>query len=384
MKRTQTTGSGKLVPQSGKVSAFVPTALPPNFEMDRELIRLNSEADLSLGRLNGLASIISEPDLFVYLYVRKEALLSSQIEGTQCSLEDVLVESEAQEDRKLDVQEVSNYVSALNTGIEKAKVLPISNRLIRELHKVVLEGTRGASRRPGEFRTTQNWIGRPGATIEQADFVPPPPGALANCLGDLEKYIHSDDDLPALIRAALIHAQFETIHPFLDGNGRVGRLLISLLLCHWKVIDKPLIYLSYFFKANRTEYYARLMGIRQKNDWVAWLKFFLRGVAETATMANSAAIEIHELHIADREKIHKAKAGHSALELFTVLAKNPTAGVSTLSELMKRPVPTVQRAVDRLVTLKILQEVSGQQRNRRYVYTKYLDILRRDTTATIG
>jgi Fic family protein len=376
--------SDKIVRQSKGYNAFIPLPLPPAIPMETELVRLISEADLSLGRLNGLASIIDDPDLFVYLYVRKEALLSSQIEGTQCSLEDVLTGDAGQTGKNLDVEEVSNYVSALNKGLKKIKTFPVSNRLIRELHAIVLQGTRGASRRPGELRTTQNWIGRPGADITQADFVPPPPNEVQNCLAELEKYIDRDDGLPVLVRAALIHAQFETIHPFLDGNGRLGRLLITLLLCHWGVIDKPLVYLSYFFKANRTEYYARLMAVRQKSDWINWLKFFLRGVAETAKMANSAAIEIHQLHIRDRERIHDAKAGHTAIKLFSVLSKSPTVGIPKLCALLNKPAPTVQRAVDHLVKLKILREVSGQARNRRYVYSKYLDILRRDTATEIG
>jgi len=376
--------SGTLIKQSGGYSAFMPDSLPPKLDLDMDLVRLISDADLSLGRLNGLASIISDPDLFVYLYVRKEALLSSQIEGTQCSLEDVLADTGNDPDRNADVEEVSNYVSALNRGLKRIREIPYSNRLIRELHEIVLQSARGSNRKPGQFRSTQNWIGRPGGKINEAYFIPPPPTEVENCMGRLEEYVHSDNNLPALIKAALIHAQFETIHPFLDGNGRLGRLIITLLLCNWEVIDKPLVYLSYFFKANRTEYYSRLMDIRLRSDWHGWLKFFLRGVAETAKMANSAALEIHELHIKDRERIIQKKAGNGALEIHSAFMKKPISSVAAICELMGRPVPTVQRAVDKLIKLKILKEVSGQQRNRRYAYTKYLDILKRDTTTEIG
>lgn len=376
--------SGELVPQNKNYKAFVPAPLPPTLEMSKELINLLSTADLNLGRLNGLASIIRDPDLFVYLYIRKEALLSSQIEGTQCSLEDVLAEKDAAPEKTHDIEEVSNYVAALNYGLKRVKNLPVSGRLIKELHSILLKGTRGANKKPGEFRTTQNWLGQPGATVAQADYVPPPPNEVQGLMGELDKYINSEDDLPPLIRAALIHAQFETIHPFLDGNGRLGRLLITLLLCNWGIIEKPLIYLSYFFKANRTEYYSRLMSVRFKSDWHAWLTFFLRGVSETSKMANSAAIEIHQLHESDNQQIHKAKAGQTVMELFSILFKHPVSSVPVLSATMKRPQPTIQRAVDKLVDLKILSEISGQQRNRRYEYTKYMEILRRDTTTSIG
>lgn len=224
MKNLMLGPSGELVVQTKNYKAFVPAPLPPTtLEVGKELVNLLSAADLNLGRLNGVASIIRDPDLFVYLYVRKEALLSSQIEGTQCSLEDVLSEKEAAPEKTHDIEEVSNYVAALNYGLKRVKELPVSGRLIKELHGILLKGTRGANKRPGEFRTTQNWLGRPGAVVAQADYVPPPPNEVDRLMGELDKYIHSTDDLPPLIRAALIHAQFETIHPFLDGNGSTLR-----------------------------------------------------------------------------------------------------------------------------------------------------------------
>jgi Fic family protein len=352
--------------------------------MDSETVQLLSEADRALGRLNGLAGIIQDPDLFVYLYVRKEALLSSQIEGTQCSLEDVLGDPEPSS-RGEDVEEVSNYVRAMNQGIERLKDFPISLRLIRELHGVLLQGVRGAAKTPGAFRTSQNWIGSPGATPATAEFVPPPPGDVIAAMGALEKYLHEDDGLPPLVRAALAHAQFETIHPFLDGNGRLGRLLITFLLCGWQVMDKPLLYLSYFFKANRSEYYARLMAIRTKGEWEAWVKFFLRGVAETSKMASQAAIEIHQLHQADLARLQTLRSSSTALKVFHAFCHFPVATVpQLLRELPEANAPTTNRAIQHLIKANVLVQLGQNRRNRRFAYAKYLEILRRDTYLSPG
>jgi len=295
------TRSGKFITQLKGYQAFMPAALPPVPEItqDEELTYLLGQAALAVGRLSGLSQVIPDPDLFVYLYVRKEALLSSQIEGTQCSLEDILnPESEPLSDTSSphDVEEVSNYVKAMNEGLARLNTLPVSTRLIKEMHATLMTGVRGSHKTPGEFRRSQNWIGRPGANLMNAEFVPPPPEEVDRLMSDLEKFIHEADRIPPLMKAALIHAQFETIHPFLDGNGRLGRLLITYLLCMWKVLEKPLLYISYHFKAHRTEYYARLMDVRLRGDWESWIKFFLRGVEESAEMAVQAATEIHQLH----------------------------------------------------------------------------------------
>ncbi len=378
--------AGRYLSQPSNYKAYIPAQLPPvpPLQLDSEILLLLSEADRKLGQLNGLVSIIHDADLFVYLYVRKEALLSSQIEGTQCSLEDVLSVADHSPKKVNDIEEVSNYVAAMNRGLERLKHVPVSNRLIKEMHKILMKGVRGKQKTPGEFRTSQNWIGKPGTTLQTADFVPPPPHEVNRCMGELEKYLHHDESTPSLIKAALIHSQFETIHPFLDGNGRLGRLLITFVLCNWKVIEKPLLYLSYFFKANRTEYYNRLMGVRVKGEWEEWVKFFLRGVVETAEMANITAIEIHKLHSSHLKVIQKTKGTHLLGRVFHQFCLYP---IQTMSELKKNlsdsTVPAIQRALNRLIETEILKEVTGQQRHRRYAYSQYLAILTRDTVSKI-
>jgi Fic family protein len=376
--------AGQVLPQPSGYRAFIPKPLPPApaLNLDAESIGLLTDAGLRLGKLNGLASIISDPDLFVYLYVRKEALLSSQIEGTQSTLEDVLGDSEPQHGAD-DIEEVSNYVAAMNQGLSRLQEIPVSNRLIREMHAVLLSGVRGSKKTPGEFRTSQNWIG--GSNPNTALFVPPPaPEALA-AMGDLETYIHSEDTFPPLIRAALVHAQFETIHPFLDGNGRLGRLLITFVLCSWGVMEKPLLYLSYFFKANRTEYYARLMGVRTHGDWEGWVKFFLRGVCETATMGSQAATEIHALHLRDIEKIRNAGSAQSVNQVFQAFCRYPFATIPRLQKsLPGSNQVTLNRAVQALVDLGILEQFGENKRNRRFAYDEYARILTRDTSTKIG
>ena len=287
--------------------AFIPAPLPPDppIAVDDELQTLLSAADRALGRLDGSVQTLPDSDLFVLMYVRKEAVLSSQIEGTQSSLNDLL-RAEARiydPDRPADVQEVSNYVAALNYGLERLDDLPISVRLIREIHERLLRGVRGAHLQPGELRKSQNWIGPAGATLSEATFVPPPPHEVPQALSDLEHFMHAKDSMPALIRIGLTHAQFETIHPFLDGNGRVGRLLITFLLCEQGTLLSPVLYLSHYFKANRAEYYEHLQNIRKDGGWEAWLKFFLRGVADVSREATDTARAIVSLRERDRDKI---------------------------------------------------------------------------------
>lgn len=378
--------AGEITKQSSGYSAFIPKALPPKppLSMDPKTVKLLSDADRAIGKLNGLATLISDADLFVYLFVRKEALLSSQIEGTQCSLEDVLTEFKSK-NNNADIEEVSNYVLAMNKGLKRLSELPLSNRLIKEIHLQLMKGVRGSNKTHGEFRSSQNWIGRPGANLQTAQFIPPPPENAKTSMTDLEKYIHGEDHIPPLIRAALIHAQFETIHPFLDGNGRLGRLLITFLLCNWKVLEKPLLYLSYFFKANRTEYYSRLMEIRTKGDWESWIKFFLQGVVESAEIANQTALDIHKLHETDIEKLRNKKAPPSVMKLFKSFSKFPMATVPELMKLTDIPNKmTVNRAVDFLIEQKIVTQISEGKRNRKFAYSKYFALLTRDTTEEIG
>jgi Fic family protein len=379
--------AGQYVQQLKGYKAFMPAALPPDpaLKQDDEFNYLLSNASLALGKLSGLASVISDPDLFVYLYVRKEALLSSQIEGTQCSLEDVLSPGVEEERSKHDdIEEVSNYVKAMNEGLKRLSELPVCTRLIKEIHSTLMSGVRGAHKTPGEFRQSQNWIGRPDANLNTAEFVPPPFEEVDKLMSDLEKFIHADDKIPYLVKAALIHAQFETIHPFLDGNGRLGRLLITYLLCFWKVLDRPLLYLSYYFKAYRSEYYTKLMDVRLKGDWESWIKFFLKAVSESADMANSAALEIHRLHQVDKERLQQSKPTTYTIQVFNEFCHDPILTGAVLIERHSSTKPKVNRAFQHLLNLGIIKEISGKQRNRKYAYHNYLQILVRDTNTKVG
>src|SRR2546426_4331371 len=298
--------------------------------MDAELTRLLSDADRSLGRLDGIGSVLPNPDLFVAMYVRQEAVLSSQIEGTQSTLEDVLqFEVDAKgADLPKDIEEVVNYVRAMNYGLKRLDELPLSLRLTREIHSELLRGARGAHRTPGEFRRTQNWIGPAGADLSSATFVPPPVPEMKEALNRFEKFLH-DDSLPVLIHTGLAHAQFETIHPFLDGNGRVGRLLITFLLCERKVLHRPLLYLSHYLKMHRAEYYDRLTAIRNDGNWESWLKFFLRGIDEVSGEAITTARQIFALRDEHRQAINKdmGSIAGSGLRLLDYLYEQPMINV---------------------------------------------------------
>ena len=370
--------AGSLVRQPENYDAFVPKPLPPDppLKLDEETNLLLSEASLSLGKLTGLTSIVSEPDLFIYIFVRKEALLSSQIEGTQCSLEDILSPELDSPERKDDIEEVANYVQAMNKGLAGLKDLPVCTRLIKQIHSFLMEGVRGQNKTPGEFRKSQNWIGPLGSNLTNATFVPPPPHLVEECIGKLENYIHEEDNTPPLIKAALIHAQFETIHPFLDGNGRLGRLLITFLLCYWKVLEQPLLYISYYFKAYKSEYYAKLMDTRIKGDWESWVKFFLRAVKESSDISNSTALSIFKLHQVDKEKVLSNKPTSFTIEVFNEFCKNPIHTPSyLLKNLSTSTKPKIQRSLNYLEELKIVKEVTGKQRNKKYVYDSYLNLL---------
>jgi len=375
-----TNRAGRYVKQPTGYRAFVPAPLPPDppVQITGELQSLLSQADLALGRLDGSIQTLPHPDLFVYMYVRKEAVLSSQIEGTQSSLQDVLA-AEAKilaPDRPRDVDEVVNYVGAMNYGIARLTDLPVSVRLIREIHAELLKGARGSHLTPGELRTSQNWIGPPGSTLNDATFVPPPPNEVPNALTDLEKFLHSKVDLPLLIKIGLAHAQFETIHPFLDGNGRVGRLLITFLLCEQKVLLKPVLYLSHYFKRHRQEYYDRLQSVRDTGSWEPWLIFFLRGIVEVAGQATETArriLTLREQHrLAITEKLGRAAGnGHRVLEQ---IYEHPIVSVHEVRAMINTTYPAANNLVSRMVDIGILKETTGKARHRRFMYEKYIKL----------
>jgi Fic family protein len=362
-----------------KAQAFIPKPLPPSppLAIDADLQQLAERAMLALGRLDGLTTILPDPALFIYSYVRKEAVLSSQIEGTQSSLSDLLLfESQGVASVPVDdVLEVSNYVAAMSYGLERLKELPLSLRLLKEIHSVLLSKGRGSKKEPGEFRTSQNWVGgtRPGNAV----FVPPPPDHILECLGALEKFLHNEPvKTPLLIKAALAHVQFETIHPFQDGNGRLGRLLITFLFCAEGVLSEPLLYLSLYFKQHRQRYYDLLQSVRLTGDWEAWLRFFLAGVEATATQAAQTARRLMDLATADEKQIQPlGKAAGSALRVHRLLQVQPVASIATLGRELNLSVPTVTASLQRLAKLDIVRETTGSRYGRIYAYHKYLDIL---------
>lgn len=370
--------SGRYVKQVEGYQAFIPTPLPPNppIKMDAELTRLLSDADRCLGRLDGVTFILPNPNLFVAMYVRQEAVLSSQIEGTQSSLEDVLqfeIDSHGHEIPK-DVQEVVNYINAINFGLEELREMPLCLRLIRYIHEKLLDGVRGSDRTPGEFRTKQNWIGVPGSTLSTASFIPPPIFEMNEALKNLESFMHDTGSLPVLIQCGLIHAQFETIHPFADGNGRIGRLLITFLLCQQGILQRPLLYLSHYLKRHRTEYYDRLMAIRENGDWEGWLKFFLKGIHEVSQSATSTARAILDLREKHRQIIVSQKQSASAygLMLLDFLFQQPIVNIRLVESRLQCAYATASKTVDQFVELNLLQEITGWQRNRAYRYSPYL------------
>jgi len=384
MKRTQT-GYFVPVPSAGeKCQAFVPNPLPPDppLQLDEDLQEVMHNAVLSLGRLDGLASHFIETPLFLYMYIRKEAVLSSQIEGTQSSLSDLLLfETKELPGVPLDdVLEVSNYVAAMDHGLRQLeKGMPLSLRLLREIHEMLLARGRGSDKEPGEFRRSQNWVGgtRPG----NAKFVPPPPEMVLECLGALEKFLHNDPvKTPLLIKAAMAHVQFETIHPFLDGNGRLGRLLITFLLCAEGALSKPMLYLSLYFKSHREEYYDLLQRVRTEGDWEAWLRFFFTGVRETANQAIQTSSKLLKLFEEDRQRIQKiGKAAGSALRVHHHLQRHPITSIGEAAKGLTLTVPTVTTAVMRLKTLGIVHEMTGKSRNRIFAYQPYIKIISEGT-----
>ncbi len=376
--------AGRFESQPEGYRAFIPAPLPPEppVARDAELDALLSKADLALGRLDGCSSILPNPDFFVAMYVRYEAVLSSQIEGTQSTLEDLLkFESEGHDEAK-DVAEVVNYVGAMNHGLDRLAELPLSLRLIREIHAELLRDGRGSRFEAGTFRHTQNWIGPAGCTLVNAAFVPPPPHELLPALGEFEKFLHSEAPMPALIHCGLAHAQFETIHPFLDGNGRVGRLLITFLLCQRGILHKPLLYLSHYFKQHRAEYYDRLMAVRISGQWEEWIKFFLRGVLEVSESATRTARQILTLRETARQTIVDSLNNSTAgLQLLDFLFQSPLLSVKAVETRLDCSYVKANKLVLEFVKLGLLEETTGWQRNRRFRFKAYLDLFDTGTPA---
>lgn len=375
------TRAGRYVRQPTNYFAFEPAPLPPDppVALSGDLARLLSRADRALGRLDGSVLTLPNPDWFVFMYVRKEAVLSSQIEGTQSSLQDLL-SAEAQlfpsDSQPRDVNEVINYVAALNYGLQRLKDLPLSARLIREIHERLLQGVRGSRLTPGEFRRSQNWIGPTGSGLGDAVFVPPPPALLPEAMGQLERFLHSQDDLPALIRIGLAHAQLETIHPFLDGNGRVGRLLITFLLTEQGILHKPVLYLSHYFKRRRAEYYDRLQAVRDVGDWEGWLAFFLEGVEQVSADATEVARKVLLLREENRSVITNelGRVAGNGQKVLEALFERPIVSTADVMGITGTTYAAANNLVRRMEDLGILLEITGYTRNRRYRYEPYVKL----------
>lgn len=370
--------SGKCLKTTRGYWAFIPNPLPPQIRYDTNLSRLLSEADRLLGELSGTGRLLPNPYLLISPYIRREAVSSSRIEGTQASLSDLLIYEAAEmpHPKVPDVLEVRNYVRAMEYGMKRVFELPISTRLICEIHAILLKGVRGRHMTPGELRRSQNWIGPAGCSLNEATFVPPPEEEMKEALSLWEKYLHSDPGEPPLIQCALMHYQFEAIHPFLDGNGRMGRLLITFFLCERGYLTQPLLYLSEFFDKYRDEYYSRLLAVSQSGDWIGWIAFFLRGIANQAEEAALDAKRIFELHSEYREALMKTrKIPESAHRLLEEIFENPFINISRLSKKWSVPYNSVKRGVSRLVRIGILKELDQKKRNKIYYAPKLLGLL---------
>lgn len=360
--------------------AFIPKPLPPDppVALGGSLQVALSEADFALGQLDGAILTLPNPDLFVFMYVRKEAVLSSQIEGTQSSLQNLLA-AEAQlfdPAAPSDVNEVINYVRAMHYGLQRLATLPVSVRLIKEIHAELMRGVRGGRLTPGEWRTSQNWIGPAGCTLAEATFVPPPPHEVPQALADLERFLHGDNPLPVLVQVGLAHAQFETIHPFLDGNGRIGRLLITFLLVEKGLLKKPVLYLSHYFKRHRAEYYDRLQAVRERGDWEGWLEFFLRGVSEVSREATATAAAILRMREEYRAKITEqlGRAAANGHRIMDKLFEHPIVTVAIVRRWLDVTPAGANNLVRRLVEIGLLREITGYARNRRFRFEPYLKL----------
>lgn len=368
--------SGEMAYQS-----FVPSPLPPTppIEISEDILEPLIKANLQLAILESVATRIPDVDLFVSMYVRKEALMSSQIEGTQATLEDVL-DPLIEDNTNRNVADVVNYIKATEYAIRRLHELPLCNRLLKETHAILMEGVRGQEKNPGEFRCSQNWIGGKGSTLRNAKYIPPSPDDMTEAMSDLEKYINADDRLDGLIRAALIHYQFETIHPFLDGNGRIGRLLITLFLMEKKILTTPALYISYFLKKNRVEYYDRMTEVRSKGNYEQWVKFFLQALAESAKDAIAAIDELTALHDKNVGLVAgMGRASKNAMLVFRYLEANPIIEIGKTAEALGITFGTASNAVERLSSAGILEQTTTGRRNRTFAYKDYLAILRKGT-----
>jgi len=355
--------------------AFMPNPLPFEINMDLTLQDLLSKGNIALGRLDGIAEILPDVDFFILMYVRKEATLSSQVEGTQATFCDVLKAEAKIQDMEIhkDVDEILNYIKAMNHGLENLPTLPLSLRLTKEIHKILLEGVRGEWKNPGEFRTSQNWVG--GATIKTASFIPAPPAELLSLLDNFEKFLHDPSPLPILIKTGLIHAQFENIHPFLDGNGRIGRLLITFYLCQQGILKKPLLYLSEFFKINRQNYYDRLNALHEKDDIEGWLKFFIEGITITSDKAVATARKILQLRDSDFQKVLTlGRSAHRGKQLIDYLYHMPIINVKTTESVTGLKNPNASALLRKFVNIGILQEAPGRRRNKFFSYQNYINL----------
>ena len=366
--------------------AYVPNPLPPKIEMDWELVGLLSKADITLGKLSGAGQLLTNPNLLISPFIRREAVMSSRIENTQSGLEDLFLfeADETQLPPVSDVKEVLNYVRAMEYGIKRLPELPISSRLICEIHEILMKGVRGEGATPGLLRTSQNWIGSPGCDLTDATYVPPPEQEMKQYFSDLEKYIHSDPQEPALIQCALVHYQFEAIHPFLDGNGRIGRLLITFMLLEKGLLSQPLLYLSDFFEQHRDEYYRLLLNVSQKGDWKAWFTFFLNGVRQQSEDALSTIQKLLNLQSEYRALGTGRKVPKSVNRLIDYLFASPIISISALSKAWKMPFPTVQRGVDYLIEKDILREVTGGKRNRLFTAHEIFDTIMTERTKSMN
>ena len=361
--------------------SFKPNPLPPipEIEMDGEIVKLLVDANKQLVKLDTASQLISNADLFISMYVRKEALISSQIEGTQCTLDDVL-DPEVEANANLDVSDVINYVKATQYALKRLERLPLCCRLIREIHEVLMENVRGQDKTPGEFRHSQNWIGPANCSLKDARYIPPNVEDMQTAMSDLEKYINENVDYDPLIRAALIHYQFETIHPFLDGNGRIGRLLILLYLMEQRLIEKPVIYISYFLKKNQIEYYDRISEVMRTGNFEQWIRFFLEAVSKAASDSLEAIRQLSVLHDTNVEKLPKTTRSKDNLRaVFDYIEQYPIIDIKRTAKELEVSYNTVAAAVRKLVELGILQETTNAARNRVFAYEEYLAILRKDT-----
>ena len=370
--------SGKLIHAMGGYRAFVPNPLPPKLKWDSSLVSLISRADLAVGTLSGLGENLPNPHLLIYPFIRREAVLSSRIEGTQSSLSDLLLFEATRLEKHRDVKEVQNYVRAMEYGIKRLEELPLGLRLIRELHGILMEEVRGEHATPGEFRQSQNWIGSPGCTLDEATFVPPPVPEMQVSLGQLEKFLYSRTDLPPLAELALVHYQFETIHPFLDSNGRIGRLLITLLLCQQGILTKPLLYLSAFFEHHRQEYYELLLGVSQRGAWRQWIEFFLRAVVEQSHDAVQRARRLSSLHFIYHLIGPKRHLPPTAEQLIELIFTRPILNAKIVQTSLGVTFPAAQKAINILEEQGILAEITGARRNKAYAAREILKILEGD------